>query len=244
MENRNVSFVNVMRNRDFNPDVTYTQVRPLVKWTYLWMMVGLIVTTATAFFTVNSPALLELLMSPALFVAIILQFVVVIALSAAMQRLSPGVAAGMFIGYAALTGFTLSGVLLVYTASSIVTAFVATVALFGALAFFAFTTELDLSRIGNILMVALIGLVVAMLINLFLGSSLIDYVISLAGVLIFSGLTAYSNQKLKRLAAMPELQENGALMARMSIFMALELYLDFINLFLFILRLLGGSRSN
>lgn len=237
MQERN--FVEVMRNKDFNPAVGYAQVRPLVQWTYAWMVMGLLVTTGVALFTASN--LLESLTPATMLIAFVAQIGVVIALTWAMPRLSPALAAGLFLLYSGLTGFTLSVILLVYTSSAITTAFVATVALFGALTFFAFTTNLDLSRWQNILFVALIGLVIAMFVNMLLGSALIDYVISLVGVVIFTGLTAMDTQKLKRVAAMPEMQQGGAALARMSIFLALELYLDFINLFLFILRLLNGS---
>ncbi|MCK6578620.1 MAG: Bax inhibitor-1/YccA family protein [Anaerolineae bacterium] len=239
-----MAFVDVMRKRDYNPVVSYEQVRPLMQWTYVWMVLGLVVTTVVAYLTVNTDMLLQLRASTGIvFGAIIVEFILVIALSWAMPRLSAGVAAIMFIVYAALNGFTLSVLLLVYAEAAVTTAFLATAGLFGALSVFAFTTQIDLTRWQNYLFVGLVGLLIAMVVNMFVGSGALEWLISIIGVLIFTALIAFDTQKLKRLAASPEFQENGSAVAKMSIFMALELYLDFVNLFIFLLRLFGSSRD-
>jgi len=238
-----MSFVNLMRQKDFTPDVSYEQVRPLMKYTYAWMFVGLLVTSVIAFLTVSMPALIELRSNRGVvFGAIIAEFVIVIALSWALPRLTTGVAALMFVAYSALNGFTLSILLLVYTSTSIIATFIATAGLFGTLSAFAFFTNLDLTRWQNFLFIGLIGLVIAMVVNTFLASTALSFLINIAGVLIFMALIAVDTQKIKRLAASPEFQADGSLVAKFSIFMALELYLDFVNLFIFLLRLMGNRR--
>lgn len=222
--------------------ITYDAVRPLIKWTYVWMIVGLVVTAIVAHFTLTSNVLMNMLMEGnvgILYGALIGQFVLVIALSWAINKLSPPIAAVMFLVYAALNGFTLSIFGLVYTGESIALAFVTTAAVFGVMTVFAFTTSVDLLKYQSYLMIGLIGLLIALVVNLFLQSGPFETLISLAGVALFTALTAYDTQKLKNMAASPEFQSNGDMVARYSIFGALQLYLDFINLFIFLLRLLG-----
>ncbi|GAB4574882.1 MAG: hypothetical protein Kow0077_23610 [Anaerolineae bacterium] len=211
----------------------------LLRWVYVWMGFGLLVTAFVAVVTVSTPALLSLLASPLLWIALIGELVLVVALNLALPRLSPAAAAALFVVYAALNGFTLSGIFLVYTGSSIASAFVATAAMFGAMTVVGFTTNIDLSRFGSFLIMAVIGLLVAMIVNMFLGSSMLNFIISGVGVLVFTGLTAYDTQKIKRIAATSTIQQDGSLAMKLSILGALTLYLDFVNLFLFILRFVG-----
>jgi len=219
--------------------VSRVDVRSVLQWVYLWMALGLLVTAGVAFMTVNTPAMLNLLATPALWIAVIAELILVLVLSAALPKLSPGLASLLFFAYAALNGFTLAGIFLVYTGGTITAAFGATAALFGAMTVVGFTTQMDLTRMGTYLMMGLIGLVIAMLINLFLGSSGLDLVITLGGVLIFTALAAYDTQKIKRMANSVDIQADGSLAMKLSVMGALMLYLDFINLFLFLLRLLG-----
>ncbi len=219
--------------------VSRVDVRSVLQWVYLWMALGLLVTAGVAFMTVNTPALLNLLATPALWIAVIAELILVLVLSAALPKLSPGLASLLFFAYAALNGFTLAGIFLVYTGGTITAAFGATAALFGAMTVVGFTTQMDLTRMGTYLMMGLIGLVIAMLINLFLGSSGLDLIITLGGVLIFTALAAYDTQKIKRMANSVDIQADGSLAMKLSVMGALMLYLDFINLFLFLLRLLG-----
>ncbi len=214
-------------------------IRSVLQWVYLWMALGLLVTAGVAFLTVNTPALLGLLATPVLWIAVIVELALVLILSAALMKLSPGLASLLFFAYAALNGFTLAGIFLVYTGGTIMAAFGATAALFGAMTIIGFTTKMDLTRMGSYLMMALIGLVIAMVINLFLGSSGLDLIITLGGVLIFTALAAYDTQKIKAMANSVEIQADGSLAMKLSVMGALMLYLDFINLFLFLLRLLG-----
>ncbi|NPV68456.1 MAG: Bax inhibitor-1/YccA family protein [Anaerolineae bacterium] len=216
------------------------EAQDILRWVYLWMGFGLLVTAGVAVVTVNTPALLALLASPVLWIALISELILVFALSAALPRLSPAVASLMFFVYAALNGFTLAGIFLVYTGASISAAFVATAAMFGAMTIVGFTTQIDLTRFGSFLFMGVIGLLVAMLVNLFLASSGLNLIISIVGVLLFTGLAAYDTQRIRAMAAQPQLQEDGSLAMKLSIIGALALYLDFVNMFLFLLRLLGS----
>lgn len=220
--------------------VARIDVQEVLRWVYMWMGFGLLVTAGVSVLTVTTPALVNLLASPFLWIAIIGELILVVALSAALPRLSPTAAAALFTGYAALNGFTLAGIFLVYAGSTIASAFVATAAMFGAMTVVGFTTKMDLSRFGSFLMMAVIGLVVAMVINIFLNSSALNLLISVVGVLVFTALTARDTQKIKQMAATAEVQQGGSLAMKLSIMGALTLYLDFVNLFLFLLRFLGG----
>jgi len=223
--------------------ISYASIQPLIKWTYVWMFVGLVITTIVAAFTDTTTMLMT---NPGIFFgAIIGEFVLVIALSWAISRLSPTVAALMFIVYAALNGLTLSLIVHLYAESSETMAFVSTAAIFGVMSVFAFTTKLDLLQFRSYFFIALIGLLIAMVVNAIFvrdTNGPFSMLISVVGVLIFVGLTAYDTQKLKYMAASPQFQADGSAVAKYSIFGALQLYLDFVNLFLFILRLMGRRR--
>lgn len=219
------------------------EIRPLMRMVYLWMTLGLVVSAFVAVAVASSPSLLRMVYNPAiLFGAIIGELVLVVALSAAMRRLSPTAAAAMFIIYAVLNGFTLSVIFIAYSLGTIGLAFFSAAGTFAAMTVLGFTTELDLSQYRSYLIMALVGLFVALLVNMFLNSSMLDMIISMAGVVIFTVLTAYDTQKIKRLAADPTINEDGSLAMKISILGALALYLDFINLFIFLLRLFGRRR--
>jgi uncharacterized protein len=156
-----------------------------------------------------------------------------------IDRLQPSTALALFMVYAALLGLMLSSVFLAYTGASITRVFFISAASFGALSLYGYTTQRDLSPIGSFLMMGLIGLIIAMVVNLFLKSSGLDFIISAAGVLIFAGLTAWDTQKIKE---MYDPMEDGTVVGRKAVMGALTLYLDFINLFLFMLRFLGDRR--
>ena len=223
--------------------VTQEQSRQFFKWVYGWMAAGLVVTTAIAFLTINTEMLYSLLMNPAvLIIAMFAQIGLVIALGAAIQKMSPATAAIMFLVYSALTGFTLSLIVFTYTAGTITAAFATTAILFAVTSVVGFTTSADLTKFRTLAMFALIGLLIAMVVNIFLRSPMMDMVISFIGVILFIGLLAMDTQRLKIMAAAPEVQTDRNVAARIAILGALNLYLDVINLFLFLLRLLGGSR--
>jgi FtsH-binding integral membrane protein len=156
-----------------------------------------------------------------------------------IDRLQPSTAFALFMVYAGLLGLMLSSIFLAYTGTSITRVFFISAASFGALSLYGYTTQRDLSPIGSFLMMGLIGLIIAMVVNMFLKSTGLDFVISAAGVLIFAGLTAWDTQKIKE---MFDPQEDGTAIGRKAVMGALTLYLDFINLFLFMLRFFGDRR--
>jgi uncharacterized protein len=221
------------------------EVRPLFRLVYLWMGFGLLLTTFVSILTARTPALQNLLIeNPALIiVAFVAQLGLVIGLSAGIRRFSANTAAVLFCLYSGLTGFTLSLIFLIYPIGSIVTAFVTTTALFGVMTVVGYTTQVDLTKYRTYFMMGLIGLFIAMVVNMFLASGPFDLLISIVGVVLFTALTAYHTQKIKQLAADPTIQADSNLTLKMAILGALTLYLDFINLFLFLLRLMGGRRA-
>jgi FtsH-binding integral membrane protein len=212
----------------------------ILRQVYTWMVLGMLITAGVAYVTVST-SLINLAANPIiLIVAIIAEFGLVLVISRGLNRLSAGTATLLFMLYAALNGFTLSMVLLAFTFGSVFLAFASTAALFGVMSVIGYTTKVDLSKMGTYLMMGVIGLVIAMVINMFVGSSLLDTIISLAGVLIFTALTAYDTQRIGRMAAQMSIIGDAAL--KFGIFGALKLYLDFINMFLFVLRLTGRRR--
>jgi FtsH-binding integral membrane protein len=208
--------------------------------TYRWMTLGLATTGFVALFVAHSPGALELLLgNRILFYALLFgQLGLVVALSAVAARVSTAVAASMFFAYAALTGVTFSTLFLVYTASSIAATFFVTAGAFAGLSLFGMATQRDLSAIGRFGVFALIGVILASVVNMFLRSSGLEWLITVAGVLLFAGLTAYDTQRLK------ELFRRGETSANLPLVGALTLYLDFINMFLFLLRLVGDRRRS
>jgi uncharacterized protein len=205
---------------------------------YRWMTLGLAVTAVVAYSVASSEAALRLVIGNRLvfFGLIIAELGLVIGISAAANRLSAATAGGLFLLYSALNGATLSVVLLIYTGSSVALAFLTTAGTFGAMSVYATVTRRDLSSWGSFLMMGLLGVVIASVANIFLGSGMMSFVISCAAVVVFTGLAAYDTQKLRALA------RAGGGAAAMPVNGALALYLDFVNLFLALLRLLGGRR--
>lgn len=229
--------------RPYESSITYERVRPLLKWVYVWMAFGLLITTVVAYLTNINVELATLRANPPLVIgALIAEVVIVLVLSWGIQRISAGLAAALFMLYAGLNGFTLSILLLYYTEASIVAAFATTVGLFAALSVIGFTTKIDLTQYGSYLLVGLIGLLIALVVNMFLRSSGFDLIISIFGVLLFTGLTAYDTQMIKRMAEQQDFAADSPAALRFAIFGALRLYLDFINLFIYLLRLFGRRR--
>ena len=211
---------------------------------YQWMTAGLAVTAGTAWFVAGTPALQQAILSSSwIFIALIVaQLGLVIALSAAVQKMSAAAATGVFLLYSALTGLTLSSIFVVYPMGSITNAFVVTAGTFLAMSVYGTVTKRDLTAMGSFLMMGLFGIIIAMVVNIFLKSAMMDFVISCIGVLVFTGLTAYDTQKIKEFGSNAPLDDATAV-RRGVILGALTLYLDFINLFLMLLRLFGGSRD-
>jgi|SRR5271157_2862938 len=213
----------------------------IMRQVYTWMVLGMLVTAGVAFVTASSPLLVDLALNPiVLLIAILAEFGLVLVISRGLNRLSSGVATMLFILYAALNGFTLSIVLLAFTTASVFWAFVSTAALFGVMSVIGYTTKVDLSRMGTYLMMGVLGLIIAMVINLFVNSGPLDMLISIVGVLIFTALTAFDTQRIGRMAA--KMSMDGENETKFGIMGALQLYLDFINMFLYLLRLTGRRR--
>lgn len=206
---------------------------------YRWMTVGLFLTAAVAYGVASSRAALEIILgNKMVFYGLIIgELGLVFAISGLVHRLSAAAAGALFLLYSAINGATLSVVLLVYTGASVVSALAATGGTFAAMSLYATVTKKDLSSWGSFLFMGLVGIIIASLVNVFLGSGLLGFVISCASVVVFTGLTAYDTQKLRAIAA------EGGGTGTVAIVGALTLYLDFINLFLALLRLFGNRRD-
>lgn len=205
---------------------------------FLWMFIGLLVTAGVAFVVQGNTRLIEFAAGN-LLLLFIGQLALVIGISWGINRISASVALGLFFVYAASLGLTIGLIVTAYTGESVATAFLSASAMFGAAAIYGAVTKRSLAGLGGILFMGLIGLIVAMVLNLFVASSMLSFVISIVGVVIFTALTAYDVQRIQQgdLAAMTGSMEKAAVLG------ALRLYLDFVNLFLFMLRLFGGSRN-
>ena len=211
----------------------------LMRKVYVWMTLALVITGFTAYGVANSPGVLQAIYSnPVIFWGLIIaEFGLVIGVSAAINRLSLTTATLMFILYSVINGAMLSSVFLVYTQSSIAMVFFITAGTFGTMALVGYTTKTDLTSMGKYLFMALIGLIIATLVNLFVKSSGMTLVLSYVGVLIFVGLTAYDSQKIKEMLLQAPDAGEGA--QKLALLGALTLYLDFINLFIYLLRIFG-----
>lgn len=212
----------------------------LMRKVYVWMTLALVLTGITAYGVASSPGLMmTIFQTPAIMWGLIIaELAIVIAISAAINRLSLTTATLLFVLYSVLNGATLSLIFAVYTMSSIANVFFITAGTFGVMAAYGYFTKRDLSSWGRLLLMALIGLIIATLVNVFLvKSSGFDLILSYAGVLIFVGLTAYDTQKIKQMLAMQTDMGEGA--QKVALLGALSLYLDFINLFLYLLRIFG-----
>jgi len=212
----------------------------LIRKVYVWMCAALLITAVTAYRVSNSEELLKLIFSSKMsfFGLIIAQFAIVWFLSARIKTLTFSTATILFALYSVLMGVTMSCIFLAYTQSSIASTFFITAGTFAVMSIYGFTTKRDLTSIGGLLIMALVGLIIASIVNYFLKSSMFDLIISCIGVLIFVGLTAYDTQKIKALLNQENTEENQ----KMAIIGSLMLYLDFINLFLFLLRIFGRRR--
>lgn len=205
---------------------------------YIWMSLALFITGITALIVANNNSLLySLLSNQLLFWGLIIGEIVMVAvLAARIHKLSLATATVMFIAYSIINGMTMSLLFLMYTSESIASTFFITAGTFGAISAYGYFTKKDLSSLGSILIMALIGILIASLVNIFLGSSTLYWIISYVGVAIFVGLTAYDTQKIKESIMNSDVNETAYKIALMG---ALELYLDFINLFIYLLRIFG-----
>ncbi len=208
-----------------------------------WMAMGLGITGIIAFFTAESGLAMAITRSPIFFILIIAELGLVFFLSARINKIQAGTASMLFIGYSILNGLTLSVIFLAYTKSSIAGTFFITAGMFGAMAVYGLVTKRDLSGFGSFLMMGVIGIIIASVVNIFLKSSSMYWAISFIGVFIFTGLTAYDVQKIKNMGEQGIMSQGEDAIRKGSIMGALALYLDFINLFLMLLRFFGGSRD-
>jgi uncharacterized protein len=210
---------------------------------YAWMCGGLIATAVIAYFVSVSPSLINIFITNiyVFYALLIAELIVVFCFSFIAQKVGTGIAAVLFLLYAFLNGLTFSLIFLFYTTSSIALTFLITAGMFGLLSIYGYMTKRDLTGVGDIALMALIGLILASVVNLFLDSSLIYWITTYAGIIIFTALTAYDTQKLKSLYVVGDNTPGGE--KKEAIVGALTLYLDFINLFLFLLRIFGRSRE-
>ncbi len=207
---------------------------------YSWMSIGLLITTLVSYFLLQTGLILNFLNSTTMIILMILQLGAVITLSGWAMRMSTPLAGFIFLLYSALTGLTFSTIFLIYTLGSIINVFLTASLMFGVISAWAFFTKKDLSAWGTFFFMGLVGIVIASIINIFLANSALGFVISVVGVLVFAGLTAYDTQKIKEMHLVRI--SGGQAEANTAIVGALILYLDFINLFLMLLRLFGDRK--
>lgn len=234
-----------MRPIAFDTSRPVVAVNQFVRSTYNWMAAGLAITGLTAYSAANSETLIRLIFGNSIlfFGLIIAELILVFSLSARINRMQASTATGIFMIYSVLNGLTLSVIFLAYTRASIASTFFVCAATFVACSVYGMVTQKDLTSVGSFMVMGLFGIIIASLVNMFLQSSAMNAVISYVGVIVFVGLTAYDTQKLKMMAlSQPAGLEDGVI-RKGAILGALTLYLDFINLFLMLLRIFGVGNS-
>ncbi len=238
MEDRN--YVNYVDERDLQASLAFPA---LMRKVYLWMTLALVITAITAYGVATSPAAIQFILGNRIvfFGLIIAEFALVFAVGGMINRLSITTATLLFTLYSVVNGATLSIVLLAYTQESVTQVFFITAGTFAAMSAVGYLTKRDLSSVGRILFMALIGLIIATVVNIFWKNSGFMAILNYLGVLIFVGLTAYDTQKIKNMLLTAE--DGGEVGQKMALLGALTLYLDFINLFLYLLRILGKVRD-
>lgn len=215
----------------------------LMRSVYTWMTLALVITGLTAMYMAKSLTLLNMMMQNSMMFwgLLIAEVALVMYLSVRINKISFTTATLLFIAYSILNGATLSILFLLYTISSIATAFFVTAGTFGVMALYGYITKKDLTRIGNLCLMGVIGIIIATVVNIFINNSMMDMVISYIGVLLFIGLTAYDSQKIKHLLSSDDIEVNETTQ-KIAVMGALTLYLDFINLFIYLLRILGDRK--
>lgn len=222
----------------------------LLRSVFSWMTLALVITTISSMLFAFVPELLQMLLvesetgglklSIFAWVVMFAPLGFVLLMSFGFNRLSYPLLITLFLAYSAVNGISLSFIFMIYELGSILNVFLSCVALFAVMAIAGYTTKTDLTKLGSLLMIGLVGIIIASLINMFMHSEKMDYICSILGVVIFTGLTAYDVQKIKSMAA----EDDGSVSFRkLSVMGALTLYLDFINLFLYLLRLFGGKKD-
>jgi uncharacterized protein len=229
--------------------VSVTGQNRLLRASFSWMSLAMLLTSLSALLFAFVPGLTSLLLQetelgfkPTILAYIVMfaPLIFVLAMNFGLNKMSYGTLIALFIAYSIINGISFSFIFFVYQIGSITKVFLSTTALFAIMAVAGYTTKTDLTKLGSILIIGLVGIVIASLINLFMGSAKMDYIISILGVIIFTGLTAYDVQKIKNLGYQVE---GHSMASKLGIMGALTLYLDFINLFLFLLRLFGGKKD-
>lgn len=228
--------------------LTLTQARQEASTVFLakvfnWMAIGLALTGGVALLTANTGLARAIVATPLFFILVLAELGLVFFLSARIEKIQPATATGLFVGYSVLNGLTLSAIFLAYTTASIAGTFFITAGMFGAMAVYGLVTKRDLSAMGSFLFMGLIGIILASVVNIFLKSSSLYWVISVIGVLVFVGLTAWDVQKIKNMGEQGIMSQGEGAIRKGAILGALALYLDFINLFLMLLRFFGGNRD-
>lgn len=233
----------VMNESESTRWATSSALPVLMRKVYTWMALALVITGVTAYGVANSPAILQMIVTNKIlfFGLLIGELALVWGVSAMIGRLSLTTATLLFVLYSVINGVTLSFIFLAYTYESVTSVFFITAGTFAAMALFGYFTKTDLSSIGRILFMALIGLIIATIVNIFVKSSGLGMILNYVGVLIFVGLTAWDTQKIKQMLATAE--DAGETAQKVALMGALSLYLDFINLFLYLLRIFGSSRD-
>jgi hypothetical protein len=236
MNYRELNFDGMTRERELSMSAAFPA---LMRKVYVWMSLALVLTGVTAYGVATSPGVLNAIFTNQILFwgLVIAEFVLVIGISAAIHKLSLTTATLMFVLYSVINGAVLSSIFLIYTMSSIASVFFITAGTFAVMAFIGYTTKKDLTSMGKILFMALIGIIIATIVNIFLKSSGLEMIVSYLGVLIFVGLTAYDSQKIKNMLLMASDAGEGA--QKLALLGALTLYLDFINLFIYLLRIFG-----
>jgi len=236
MDYEEMNYQSYARDRQLEASLAFPT---LMRKTYLWMTMALVITGLTAYVVATNQTITSFLTlhHQVIWVLFFAELALVIGINAAINKISLPVATLMFIAYAALNGVTFSSLFYVYTMGSLAATFLITAGTFGAMSAFGFFTKVDLSSIGKILLMALIGLIIATVVNIFVESSALEMILSYVGVLIFVGLTAYDTQKIKNMFLMAP--DASSTMQKYALLGALMLYLDFINLFLYLLRIFG-----
>lgn len=215
----------------------------LMRKVYVWMTLALVITGFTAFGIAENPGLVyTIVINRLLFWGLVIgEFALVMAIYGAIGRLSATAATLLFVLYSIVNGATLSVIFLAYTMTSIASVFFITAGTFAVMAFIGYTTKTDLTSFGKMLMMGLIGIILATVVNIFIGSSMLNMIVSYVGVVVFVGLTAYDSQKIKNLLYQVDNMSEEA--QKLALLGSLTLYLDFINLFLMLLRIFGGNRD-
>ena len=236
MNYRELNFDGMTRERELSMSAAFPA---LMRKVYVWMSLALVLTGVTAYGVATSPGVLNAIFNNQILFwgLVIAEFALVIGISAAIHKLSLTTATLMFVLYSVINGAVLSSIFLIYTMSSIASVFFITAGTFAVMAFIGYTTKKDLTSMGKILFMALIGIIIATIVNIFLKSSGLEMIVSYLGVLIFVGLTAYDSQKIKNMLMMAPDAGEGA--QKLALLGALTLYLDFINLFIYLLRIFG-----